>query len=177
MNNIVVFPEPSVIAPRRKKLGITQQGLAKAAGISQSLLAKVESGRVQPGYVAARRIFEELDAHEMKDSKMVYEVMHAPVVDLESTDTIEKAADLARKKQISQFPVMRDGKVVGSIRTSEIVGLKSDEKVGWHMSEPFPSVGRKTPVTSIIPLVKIQQAVTVMDGSKMVGIVTAEDLL
>ena len=45
------------------------------------------------------------------------------------------------------------------------------------MSEPFPSVGRKTSVNSIIPLVKTQQAVIVIDGGKMVGIITADDLI
>ena len=45
------------------------------------------------------------------------------------------------------------------------------------MSESFPSVGRKTPVSSIIPLVKTQQAVIVIDEGRMVGIITADDLI
>ena len=177
MNNTIVFPEPNTIAPRRKRLGITQQWLSREAGISQSMLAKVESGKVQPGYAAARRIFEALEAKEVRDGKVAEQVMHGPVIALESSDTVEKAARIAHDKQISQFPVMRDGVVVGSIRTSELVGLKHEEKVGWNMSEPFPSVGRKTTVSSIIPLVKTQQAVIVIDGGRMVGIITADDLI
>ena len=177
MNNTVFFPEPSAIAPRRRRLGITQQKLAHEASISQSMLAKIESGKVQPGYAVARRIFEVLEADETRDGKAAGEVMHGPVIALESSDTVEKAAKIAHEKQISQFPIMRDGVVVGSIRTSELVGLKPEARVGWSMSEPFPSVGKKTPISSIIPLVKTQQAVIVIDGGKMIGIITADDLI
>ncbi len=177
MNNTVIFPEPNTITHRRKRLGITQQGLAREASISQSMLAKIESGKVQPGYAAARRIFEALEAKEIKDGKVAEDVMHGPVIALESNDTVEKAAKIAHEKQISQFPVMRKGVVVGSMRTSELVGLKHEERVGWSMSEPFPSVGRRTSIGSIIPLVKTQQAVIVVSDGKVVGIITADDLI
>ena len=44
----------------RKKLGLTQGQLANMANVSQSLIAKIEAGRLDPTYSNATKIFEAL---------------------------------------------------------------------------------------------------------------------
>ncbi|MEM3267388.1 MAG: helix-turn-helix domain-containing protein [Conexivisphaerales archaeon] len=51
------------ISKMRKVLGLTQVQLAKMAGISQSLLAKIEAGKVDPSYTRARKIFAAHDQY------------------------------------------------------------------------------------------------------------------
>ncbi|MBI2079314.1 helix-turn-helix domain-containing protein, partial [Candidatus Micrarchaeota archaeon] len=40
----------SKLGSLRRKLGITQKELAKLAGVSQSLIAKIEMGKIDPAY-------------------------------------------------------------------------------------------------------------------------------
>ena len=50
----------------RKKLGLTQSDLAKRAGVSQSLIAKVESGRLDPAYSNAQKLINALNDYGRK---------------------------------------------------------------------------------------------------------------
>jgi predicted transcriptional regulator len=45
-----VFPTLEDIAKRRRQLGMKQSELAKAAGVSQSLIAKLEAGTIDSSY-------------------------------------------------------------------------------------------------------------------------------
>ena len=54
----------------RKKYHLTQQELAKRAGVSQSLIAKIEAGLLDPTYTRAEQIFGALEnVEEQKELK------------------------------------------------------------------------------------------------------------
>jgi transcriptional regulator with XRE-family HTH domain len=46
----------TVVTEARTRAGLTQQELARRAGTSQSAVARIESGRGQPGFETARRL-------------------------------------------------------------------------------------------------------------------------
>ena len=48
--------DPKQLKKIRVQLGITQSELAKAAGVSQSLIAKLESGLVDPSFSTMKAI-------------------------------------------------------------------------------------------------------------------------
>jgi len=50
--------DPKQLKKIRVQLGITQSELAKAAGVSQSLIAKLESGLVDPSFSTMKSISE-----------------------------------------------------------------------------------------------------------------------
>lgn len=56
-----MLPSLDEIAKRRKLLGLTQKQLAKIAGVSQSFIAKIESGKIDPSYSKAKAIFDTLE--------------------------------------------------------------------------------------------------------------------
>jgi predicted transcriptional regulator len=172
-----MFPELSSIQLRRNRLGLTQNVLSSKAGISQSLLTKIERGLVIPSYKTACDIFDVLDEQEYKKEKTLSDVMKRGVMLLKSTDTAEKAANMAKKYAISQFPVTAEGKVVGAITTNLLVNVSKGAKIKDIMKEPFPTLSSNTPLTIASSLLKQYPAILVLKGGSIIGIATAEDML
>ena len=171
------FPSLESISRRRKLLGKTQHAFAKLVGVSQSMIAKIESGKAEPSYKLATEIFEKLDELESSDTKKAEDVMSRDVVVLKGSDTVGYASSIVRDKAISQFPVLMDNGTIRSIRTNDMVGMEKDIKVGMLVKEGFPTVGPDTPLSIVIDLLRLNQAVIVMQEGKIAGIITAEDLI
>ncbi|MEM0154384.1 MAG: CBS domain-containing protein [Methanothrix sp.] len=171
------LPELGIIRQKRKKLGLTQQFLAAKCKISQSLLAKVELGKVTPNYNIAKCIFETLYELEESDSKKAYEIMNKTVITLKPNDSISKAVGIALKRGISQFPVVENGNIIGSITTADMLDAVKGSSVSKYMSTAMPSVGKYMPVSVIKSILKVSGAVLVIDSGKIAGIITPEELL
>ena len=54
-----MLPTLEIIPDRRRKLGLTQSQLASLAGVSQSYIAKLEAGKIEPSYIKIKSIFWE----------------------------------------------------------------------------------------------------------------------
>jgi predicted transcriptional regulator len=171
-----VFPSIKEIARRRRLMGISQKALATGAGISQSLLAKIESGKANPAYATVNKLFEVLDRHEAANSKKASDVMVRNVVTLKDNDKIAKAAKLAKEHKISQFPVEKNGVYIGSIRSLDLLDAQKDEEVSSYINE-LPTVGEETPLNALVGLLSATGLpVIVLSKGKVVGIITADDL-
>lgn len=171
------FPSLESVSRRRKLLGKTQHAFAKLIGISQSMIAKIESGKAEPSYRLAVEIFEKLDELESRDTKKVEDVMSRNVIVLKDTDTVGYASGIVKDKAISQFPVLMDGGMIRSIRTNDMAGMGKNIKIGVLVKEAFPTVRSDTPLSIVIGFLHLNQAVVVMKEGKIAGIITAEDLI
>ncbi len=180
------MPEISEIKSKRKILGLTQSELAKRCNLSQSLVAKIESGSVSPSYSAVKQIFDFFMALESQSALSAREIMTPKITSVSSSDLVSRAADSLRKGGISQVPVFDGGAAVGSFGEEDISKLIADStkpsdilKMRVHeiMSPPFASVPPGTPVSSIASLLSHGKAVLVVDGKKVCGIITRADLL
>ena len=172
-----MFPSLNDIARRRHRLGMTQNGLAKLSGVSQSLITKIERGLVVPNYSLACEIFDVLEREEHRTERKARDVMHQPVMLLAPNDPVSKAISLAKRHAVSQFPVVQKDIVVGSITTGMLVGIGKDVLVSEVMNGPFPTVSGDTPISGVASLLKSSQAVIVVDGGSIRGIIAAENLL
>lgn len=168
----------------RKNLGLTQKQLADLAGVSQSLIAKIESGKIDPAYSKVVQIFQALEKEQNKEKKMVREVMSLNIISVKPGDTLEKAVKLMRTKDISQLPVLEDGKCIGSISESMVVELVSDGDRNFKstlvedvMRSSFPTVPANSLVDAIADLLCYYSAVLIENKGRLVGIVTKADLL
>jgi predicted transcriptional regulator len=174
----------SWIGEKRRKLGITQQKLAKMAGVSQSLIAKIESGRIDPAYSKVTSITEALEREQFSKEKTAKDIMHTGIETVSAGENLHSAAAKMRKHSISQMPVLDSNRVVGSI-SEEIVLLHfpSDPKkiahllVGEVMAEAFPSALPLTPISAVAALLRHYPAVLVMERGSIAGIITKADLL
>ncbi len=184
-----MFPDISDIKKLRKKVEMTQKELAKRTGLSQSYIARLENGDLNPSYENLKKIFSvleyELEKREEREIK-VKDVMTRDVIFVDYNDSIDSAMRIFLKYGFSQLPVIKNGQVVGSITesiiSSKISNGKSPSelkkmKVYEIMEEPFPIVGESTPIKIAAFLLKFYPAIIVTNGEKITGIVTKADLL
>lgn len=174
----------SLIKEQRRRLGMTQHRLAAISGVSQSLIAKIESGRIDPAYSKAKSIFSALQRERFSSEKKASDIMHAGVETIPADETLHFAAALMRRKGISQMPVSDGKRVVGSITEQTIVAnFASGQKklatlrVREVMNDAFPTALPTTPVSAIASLLHHYSAVLVMEKGEAAGIITKADLL
>ena len=183
-----MLPEIKDITRRRKILGLTQNKLAKQANVSQSLIAKIETGRVGPSYSKMMKILKALDEEEGKIQTVTRarDICNRNVTSVNRYDPVLKASQLMREKGFSQLPVCEGDSFVGSVTESTILSEISEKKdysslsrmnVGELMDSPFPMVDENTPVEPVKSLLKHCQAVLVVRENRVVGIITKADLL
>jgi len=179
------LPDLSEIQKIRKKLGLSQSELARKSGVSQSLIARMEAGRIDPGYTKVLAIFRVLDAlHRMETP--VSEIMSAKVHGVSKSETLESAAAKMKKYNVSQMPVFENRKIVGSLSESTVLNQiasgaeirdLSRRKISSCMEDPLPTVNQNTPITAVSPLLESSSAVIVVEKGRVTGIVTKADLL
>lgn len=178
--------EPRDIANIRKQLGLTQLQLANIAQISQSLIAKIESGKIEPSYSKAKALSDALENIQRKNSKKAKDIMAKHIISVKSTSRVEDAARLMRQHSISQLPIFEGEKSVGSVSERTILRLLEDakdphivfnKKVKDVMEDSFPVVTEDTPIELLYSVMDFFQAVLVSKREKVMGIITKADLL
>ena len=100
------FPPATDIRRLRKSLDITQVELAHASGISQSTIAKIESGKISASYDTVVRLFETLDDMKHRDNRSLTaaDVCSKGVVAIQSDSLVHQASELMRTAGYSQLP-------------------------------------------------------------------------
>src|SRR3989344_6370804 len=161
----------------RKSLGITKQGLAKLSGVSQALIARIESGSVDPSYSGTMKIFAVLESR--KHSGSANDIMTKKVVSVRSSEKISKAIKIMKRKGISQLPVIDDSKVIGIVSEKEVSHSFLEKKfiIKEIMSESPPIVGKSAPVDLLACLLDFHPAVLVQESGSPCGIVTRADIM
>ena len=181
-----MLPDSSLISQRRRALGLTQSALAKSAGVSQSLVAKVEAGSVDASYSHVKALFDTLDRLETETSPKAGELMSPHVRPVRPGESVQSAAAFMRRHQISQLPVVEAGRIVGSVSERTVLdyiarGNDSAKlammEVRDIMEEAFPTVSRSTHLNAVAELLKSNAAIIIKDRGKIAGIITKADLL
>lgn len=171
--------EPEEIRERRKKLKMTQKELAEKVGVSQSLIAKLESGVLDPKLSLIKKIMRVFE--EMESKKRAEDVMNSPVLVAKVDDPISKVARIMIEKGISQMPVVDKGNIVGSVSERGVFRAfyegKRDLLVKDVIEPPFPEISPKTEISEISKLLLENSAVIVVEKGKILGIITKHDLM
>lgn len=164
----------------RKKIGMTQAQLANRAGVSQSLVAKIESGRIDPTYTKTKKIFTALSELERKNDIKAASVMNCKIISIQPACSIKDAISKMKRHGISQLPVIDENKLIGLVSESTILDavLKSKaSKVCEIMQEAPPIVSKNTSVQVVSNLLKHYPMVIVSQEGKLIGLITKADLL
>ncbi|AUX27388.1 cystathionine beta-synthase [Sorangium cellulosum] len=105
------------------------------------------------------------------------------VVTVQPTDTLLVAYARMKLYDVSQLPVLQDGKVVGLVDESDLLLAAVDdvarfrEPVASAMTTRLRTVDVRTPVRELLPMFDAGLVPIVTDGDEFVGLVTRIDLL
>ncbi len=181
-----MFPTLEDIAKRRRQLGLKQSELAKAAGVSQSLIAKLEAGTIDSSYNKVKTIFDVLERLEFKTRVQTEKLVHSDVISVQKSTPVSEVVKVMKEHGISQIPVFDGKQSVGSISEKallhqilsghdlEEISRLSAERI---MEEAFPQINEEAPLPLITSLLQTYSAVLVSRRGDIVGIITKADLL
>lgn len=172
------LPTSQDLRERRTSLDLTQSELADRADVSQPLIARIESGDVDPRLSTLRRIVEALNEAEGEVIR-AEDLMHKDVVSVGPDDPVTRAVDRMQEEGYSQLPVINNGIPVGSISDSDVINAGEDvgdEPVREIMSESFPTVSQDATLDEISSLLDHYKAIMVTDDGDTVGIITQADV-
>ena len=170
----------------RQKIGITQKKLATMTGVSTSMINQIESGRSQPSYETAKKIFDSLANLEGKSSSHIAgDFCSKDIVKLKPNNTLHDAIKKMHKLSISQIPVFNGQDLVGIVSEDGIVKHLADvgeaelknAKLADTMEPVPPIVDYNTPANVLVPLIRYSKCILVSKNSKFIGIITASDTL
>ncbi|MCL5730630.1 MAG: CBS domain-containing protein [Candidatus Thermoplasmatota archaeon] len=174
----------------RKNLGVSQKDLARSVGVSQSYIARLEKGEINPAYDKIRKIYAYLERKGQNAESMdikAERLMSSPVVWAMPNDSVLTCLSTMRKSGFSQLPVGgRGNSNMGTVTESGIndllvSGTPIESLKGMNlrsiMSEPLPVVGKNSPLYALYPLLRFFGAVLISDSGEIVGIITKADIL
>ncbi len=185
---MVDLPTAEDIRRIRKSSGLTQQDVAEKAAVSQSLIARIEAGTVDPRLSTVRKILKVISEHRQKDINAI-EIAVSKVITIQETTTVSEAAELLFTKGFSQLPVCDAiGKIIGAIKESTITKNIID-KGSTVLMQPVRQILNREDSLPMLPisasLKSVEDllihhghaAVLLMEEGNIAGIITKADVI
>lgn len=178
-----MFIDPCRVGEIRRKLGITQRELAKLAGVSQSFIAKLESGKIDPTYSKYKQVIDALAKLSFKKDVKIGDIMVRNIIHADVNETVKEVAEKMLKHAISQVPVFDGDKLVGMVTESTILngvagGMKMSEvKVSKIMEAPPPILPEDTPLIVAVQLLKFYPIILVSERGEIAGLISKADII
>ncbi|MBU0456671.1 MAG: CBS domain-containing protein [Nanoarchaeota archaeon] len=179
-----MIEELKEIKKLRNKFNLNQKELADKAGVSQSLIAKIEAGKIEPTFTKAKQIFQALEELQEKEEIKAKDVMQRRVIFASVDENLKDIIKKIKSKGISQIPVMRKNNVCGIITESIILKKISERpedfssiKVEDAMEDTPPIISSKTGIKTLLKLLQEYSIVLVAEKGEIKGIISKTDLL
>jgi len=168
----------------RKEADLTQTKLANLAGVSQSLIARIEKNDIDPRISTLMKILKALYSAREPEQK-ISEFATRDVIKIKSKERLSKAASIMSEKAISQLIIVDDNdRIIGSIREKSLTqnllekGTRIlDESIENFLDDPFPEISKSTPLEEIKSLLLETDALILIDKGMLSGIVTKADII
>lgn len=165
----------------RQQLGLTQHAFAQKAGISQSMVAKIEAGRLDPTYSSVKKIEQALNSLTTHQELAAKDIMHPKVITVSQDEPVKHVIKLLAVHAISQVPVVdQRGTVLGLVTESSLLEHPhhlAAKRVEEIMTDSPPIIAPTTSLSVILQLLKFFPLVLVSKEGKLIGVITKADIL
>lgn len=165
----------------RKKFGLSQTQLARLASVSQSLIAKIEAGRIDPTFTKTQSIFAALDTLWQEKEKKASDVMSKKIISLSPNGFIKDAIVKMRKHQISQLPVIDGNTVMGVVSESVLLDAllegKQHANLADLMDDAPPTISTDTSIRLVSNMLAHVPFIMVAKKGELKGVITKADVL
>ena len=165
----------------RKQLDITQHAFAKEAGISQSMVAKIESGKLDPTYSYVRKIEDviaKLTKHEEKEAK---DVMCEKIYSVKKETKVKEIINMMARHEISQVLVAQRSNFIGLVTERSLLNIGEGEsslKSAMDvMVESPPIIDLNAKLSIAVELLKFYPLILVKKEGKLAGVITKSDVI
>ena len=175
------IPSGGYLRQWRKTLGLTQAQLAEESGLTQSVIAKVELGTVDPRASTLRRLIAALVRCERPDQPhSVGDIMVEDVAVLAPYDSVQSAVERMVREGISQLPVVSDsGAILGLVSEASLLGadVQRNRPVQAVMQMNFAVVNLGVTITEGRRLLVEHEVLLVTDAGVLCGLVSRIDMV
>jgi predicted transcriptional regulator len=174
----VYLPNKEDLQRLMRAHGLKASDLSKFSGVSKGTISKIfNKPEFEPSYRIIKTLFEAVEEISTAESRPVEDLMTHRVVTVELTEPIGSAKVKMLANSISQIPVLSSGKVVGLITEKSILRNPEGGTVADALSYDYAVVGPDKSIAEIPGLIDQLQAIIVMRGAEIVGILTKSDFL
>jgi cystathionine beta-synthase len=114
---------------------------------------------------------------------IMYRADQGRVISVGPQDTVNTAYNRMRANEVSQVPVIQDGRPVGILDEEDILLAVYDrpqvfrEPVSRHMTGQLDVIAVDRPVDDVLALFRRNEVAMVMDGDTFLGMITRVDLI
>ena len=162
----------------RIQAGLSQGELADLINKTQSYVARIEGGTLNPPLSV---VYDIIRATHGWSGKKCSDIMTRDPETVDARNSVMQAVHKMREGDFSQLPVVRTGRVLGVVTMKDIFdNLELDldevsvEAIMSHSGSPM--VDDDIAVESIIPLFRESSCVLVQRQGRLSGIITKSDL-
>lgn len=165
----------------RKRHGFTQKQFANRIGLSQSMIAKIEAGRIDPSYSSVKKIEAFVSSFTREKEIEAKEIMVKKIISVDKCMNARKVIEMMNRHTISQMPVLEGDNVVGIVTESSILNkdLRDMERLSARdlMIEPPPILPGTAKISVVAYILKSYPIVLIKKEGKLAGLITKSDLL
>ncbi len=162
----------------RHLTGMTQHALAKIAGVSQSLVAKIETNRVDPTYSSVIKLEQALTQALHKEEPRAEQFMTQKIISVPETMKCKDIATLLIKNDISQVPVIAQGTAIGIVSETDLLDQNNLEKKAREiMGESPPTIPSQTALSIVTSLLKQHPLLLITKQGKYCGVITKANVI
>lgn len=181
--------EAETLARLRREAGLSQKDLAKMLGVSQSYIARVEKGSLDPKHSVMARALETIEHYRIGrrfigqfQGIRCSNLMTENPITVDPRDPASQAMRLMQENAYSQLPVVRGNTIIGMIAEQDVIrelhhDLAQISVQAVMSPEAPPIVDESAPIIHAIPLLQEYQAVLIQSLGRLTGILTRSDLL
>lgn len=178
---LMEIPTGGYLRQWRKSLGLTQSALAERSGLTQSVIAKVETEVVDPRVSTLRKMVGALSREEEPNqAHTVGDIMVSDLTTLGRHDTVQSAIDKMVVGGISHLPVLGEsGGVVGVVSEAGLLrsSIGRGARVQDTMDDDFKLVDISVSIGEGRRLLGEREVLLVSQDSMLVGLVARIDMV